>query len=485
MECQICCEKMTFKKSLRGNIPCYHCDIRVCRNCVQKYILSVYDFPKCMNCKTYFDIEYINSNLQKKYIKNQYNKHLENILYNREHSFFKESYSIILKNKQRNSLLEHLKISNILIRIFKSHGNKYRHRTKIQENIKIKIQSNLKDLNTINTFNFKMHCIIKDCNGLINSNWQCSECATQICPHCYKVNGANHVCIGEDIRTVALLKKAHPCPSCSLLITKINGCDQMYCTNCNTPFSWRTGHILYGQVHNPHYFEWARHIGRSEQECELINPDLIPFKIKESLFKKVNGYILNNRDDISILYGNSKHPIKRIFKILLRFINIRLNDEIVHWNQLCTSNTEKLRVDFLSNNISENSFKKILRLRYNKTEKYKDVFNILHTFSNTIEEYIRLLWSSDADTENTEKQVVKIIDDINHLRHYFNFEFGRLSLKHNIYCPYISNTYRIYMQLGGHIKGNFGPNDLDPLSDINIHRVITQRIPMSLIYNNL
>ena len=113
MECQICCEKMTFKKSLRGNIPCYHCDIRVCRNCVQKYILSVYDFPKCMNCKTYFDIEYINSNLQKKYIKNQYNKHLENILYNREHSFFKDSYSIILKNKQRNSLLEHLKISNI------------------------------------------------------------------------------------------------------------------------------------------------------------------------------------------------------------------------------------------------------------------------------------------------------------------------------------------------------------------------------------
>ena len=100
-------------------------------------------------------------------------------------------------------------------------------------------------------------------------------------------------------------------------------------------------------------------------------------------------------------------------------------------------------MDFLSNNISENSFKKILRLRYNKTEKYKDVFNILHTFSNTIEEYIRLLWSSDADTENTEKQVVKIIDDINHLRHYFNFEFGRLSLKHNIYCPYISNTYRI------------------------------------------
>jgi len=184
----------------------------------------------------------------------------------------------------------------------------------------------------------------------------------------------------------------------------------MYCTNCNTPFSWRTGNVLYGQVHNPHYFEWARHIGRSEQECELINPDLIPFKIKESLFKKVNGYILNNRDDISILYGNSKHPIRRIFKILLRFINILLNDEIIHWNQLCTGNTEQLRVDFLSNNISEKSFKKILRLRYNKTEKYKDVFNILHTFSNTIEEYIRLLWSSDADTENTEKQVVKLID---------------------------------------------------------------------------
>jgi hypothetical protein len=107
-------------------------------------------------------------------------------------------------------------------------------------------------------------CPFEDCRGFINSSWKCNICQNYTCKMCLEVKGLNdeeetHVCNPDIVASAKLIESdSRPCPACSSLIFKIEGCDQMFCTSCNTAFSWRTGRIEENNIHNPHYFEYIR-----------------------------------------------------------------------------------------------------------------------------------------------------------------------------------------------------------------------------------
>jgi hypothetical protein len=124
-------------------------------------------------------------------------------------------------------------------------------------------------------------CPLDRCRGFLDETGKCGMCEEQVCLKCHEVlpskaglshsaGSANHevlvsstesphICDPATVATVKLLaRETKPCPNCHASIYKIDGCDQMWCTQCQTPFSWLTGLKEEGRVHNPHYYEWMR-----------------------------------------------------------------------------------------------------------------------------------------------------------------------------------------------------------------------------------
>ncbi len=109
-------------------------------------------------------------------------------------------------------------------------------------------------------------CGFAECRGFIDSEGKCALCERLTCRDCY-VGLANcqegHKCSESDL---AIAAETKPCPTCQVPIYRIDGCYQMWCTQCQTAFSWTTGQVEVGVIHNPHYLEWQRRRGNVKSE---------------------------------------------------------------------------------------------------------------------------------------------------------------------------------------------------------------------------
>ena len=129
---------------------------------------------------------------------------------------------------------------------------------------------------------FVRKCGDAECRGFLNSRWNCGICEQQTCVDCHEIVADGHACNPDTVATVKLLKNdTKGCPKCQTNIFKIDGCDQMWCTQCKTAFSWTTGKIE-TKIHNPHYYEWRRQNGGLERE-RGDNPCIGPDDIINSL----------------------------------------------------------------------------------------------------------------------------------------------------------------------------------------------------------
>ena len=225
---------------------------------------------------------------------------------------------------------------------------------------------------------FIRKCPKEDCRGFLSTQWKCGLCENYTCPDCNELVGKTrneeHKCDPNHVETTKLLAKdTKPCPSCGTGIFKIEGCDQMFCTQCNTPFSWRTGKIETGQIHNPHYFEYMKRTGRLERnpldiQCGREVDNHFVYDLSRLMLRSENKEKYNTDS-----YRRSITAFCRCL-IHIRYQNLPL------WQINNRDDNLQLRIQYLRNRITEEEFKKALQRKEKENLKKTEISNIIRVF---------------------------------------------------------------------------------------------------------
>lgn len=289
--CNICVE--SFNMTTRKEVTCTNCSIDICAKCIKRYLGSTFAEPHCMQCKEVYTKEFMDTNFSERYRKmafkevrvkhvvDEEKKILPQLMKRAEayKSWMDLDSDMRKKEKEAGKMRKELYNQELAMKQLLMSATP--NTELIQESItnfeKLTAEMRAFNIALDQLFNERnrmydiymngdnssiirvMKCVSDGCRGFLNNEYTCTLCNTQVCKDCHAVVHENHVCKQEDIDSVKLIREeTRPCPSCQTNITKTDGCDQMWCTTCHTTFSWNTGRIETGRIHNPHYIAWVK-----------------------------------------------------------------------------------------------------------------------------------------------------------------------------------------------------------------------------------
>jgi len=370
MLCTICCEK--YNKSNRLKVICPYCDFEACRHCCEQYILSE-SIPKCMQpeCSKEWSRKFLRENFTNVFLTTKYEKHLENILFDQEKALLPATQPIIEEKIRKKNILTEIGNIDILIsNLVSQKGSLYNelHTDKVGEKR-----------------TFVRQCPATGCRGFLSTQWKCGICELWTCPECHELKGpirdCQHTCDPQNVETAKLLASdSKPCPTCQSLIFKIDGCDQMWCTQCHTAFNWRT-YKIETNVHNPHFYEWQRLHGggvaprvAGDVECGRV--------LNQHVYRLIDHYM---EDYLQKTKGDYEPILDDHIWLIDNIIRHNIHNMEVELPAFQTNYEDKnlqLRVKYLEGNISEQQFKTFIQRNDKKHRKNTEVAQIIQ-LSNT------------------------------------------------------------------------------------------------------
>lgn len=391
IDCFLCCENININLSFK----CIQCDFTNCIECHKKYLLNSSNEPHCMNCRTIIPYDdFLHKFNDKKWVFTKYKDHKEKNLLEKEQIKFQDTIALIAKNKlikelesniqkERTIYTESIKPLNDKIKAIQEElgviFKEFRNNVKPIESEMILLRNKKKN----EKYQYTFKCPDSNCMGFLNSKFNCDLCDVSVCRKCYikYENKDTHECKQDDIDTFELIKKqAKPCPTCGEFISKISGCDQMFCTSCGSGFSWKTGIVEKGIIHNPHahtYFqnnEQARNMYINNVNNNNGENCRTPIPMRLLLDKK-------------FLDANVRDIIFSRWRIISEFRQYYRNNYLQKIENNIDINND-IRTNLINKTININHFKSRLHARDKKNLYLKQICNLIISTFNIAELFL-------------------------------------------------------------------------------------------------
>jgi len=258
---------------------------------------------------------------------------------------------------------------------------------------------------------FVRACPGADCKGFLSTAWKCGICEKTTCEECHEIKNDDHTCDPNSVETAKLLARdSRPCPKCACMIFKIDGCDQMWCTQCHTAFSWRHGSIITSIIHNPHYYDYMRTNGTLPR-----NP----------LDRPCGGL-----PDWGLMYqvglphANYRATIHAELVIMPWYTRAEFDP----------NTNRELRIRYMMNELDGDKFKTLIQRDEKNRQKGVDVHNVLEMFVNVMTDIFQKLIVT--------KNLVLAMAEIDEIRAYVNVSMSNISKTYsNCRVPKIQDDY--------------------------------------------
>lgn len=394
-DCGICVTR--YNKTINKKITCPSCEESACATCVKRFLLENTIEPKCMNCNARWNMEFIRDQLSKGFLEGEYRKKQVSNLVSEAETRIEQYQSVLRREVRKEQVRNELKYIKAQINALK-----FRLHQKEREYWRVE-GGRIDGEEASERQQFFMACPRTDCRGRVSSAYKCGLCDHWVCPDCHADKGvdrhAEHTCAEDDKKTVAMLREnTRPCPKCHTGIFKVSGCDQMWCVSCHTCFSWNSGRILTGNVHNPHYYEFMRRVNGGEAPRNALDLPCGGVPNAREMYRAVRDIPSDMRDKLNRYHRMMVH----VSDVTLARVQGRVN-----------TNDTPLGVKYLRGQSSREDWGRSLYLLKRKEERERRYLDIVQMMVGNAGDIFRNFVAKSTDAKMTADLLDRLVDYAN------------------------------------------------------------------------